>query len=274
MDLRIISIAEIVSACSFFMLVITLGGRMPRGRVVGAVRDFSGMLVKKERELGVYYRCQKYLKRNGVQYHYGKKISPERMVIVSLLLMCVGLLVGMQLSVVVAIVAAVLGCLLPWMLISVLNRSDNEKMLQDIKMIYQALAMQIRSGVYVTDALAECSSSVREKRLRDALFTLGGDIVMKSDLFSALEKFQACFDNRYIDSLCITIMQAMESGKAVELLADIAEQVRDMEKAVLEKRKARLDRSITFYQLGMLVCVLAVSLYACVEYMFTAALGF
>ena len=52
----------------------------------------------------------------------------------------------------------------------------------------------------------------------------------------ALERFQGQFNNRYIDSLCITVMQAMESGQAVELLTDIADQIRDMELTLQGRR--------------------------------------
>ena len=123
------------------------------------------------------------------------------------------------------------------------------------------------------DALAECYGSVQEKRLRSALLELAGDIVMKADIYDALNKFQSRFDNRYVDSLCITVLQALESGQAVELLGDIGEQLKDMEGTVLERRKGKLERSITFYQLGILVVVLGIALYACVTYMFGAVSG-
>jgi hypothetical protein len=77
-----------------------------------------------------------------------------------------------------------------------------------------------------------------------------------------------------VDSLCITVLQALESGQAVELLGDIGEQLKDMEGTVLERRKGKLERSITFYQLGILVVVLGIALYACVTYMFGAVSGF
>lgn len=76
-----------------------------------------------------------------------------------------------------------------------------------------------------------------------------------------------------MDSLCIILLQALESGQAVELLGDIGEQIKDMEETVLKRRKSALDRSITFYQLGILAVVLAIALYACVTYMFGAAAG-
>ena len=99
------------------------------------------------------------------------------------------------------------------------------------------------------------------------------EIVIKADIYEALDRFQGKFDNRYIDSLCITMLQALESGQALELLADIGEQIKDMEETVLERKKGRLERSITFYQLGILVVVLGIALYACVTYMFGAVTG-
>ena len=51
-----------------------------------------------------------------------------------------------------------------------------------------------------------------KRRLRQACLDLAGDIVMKADIYEALEHFQEKFDNRYVDSLCITILQALESG--------------------------------------------------------------
>lgn len=47
-----------------------------------------------------------------------------------------------------------------------------------------------------------------------------------------------------------------------------------MEAAVLSQKKEALDRSVTFYQLGILVAVMGVLLYACVTQMFAAAKGF
>ena len=151
------------------------------------------------------------------------------------------------------------------------NKRDNNRMLPEIKLIYHALEIQIKAGVYVTDALTECYGSVRQPRLGQALLDLAGQIVMQSDIYEALDCFQKKFDNRHVDSLCITILQACESGQAVELLGDIGEQLKDMEAAVMNSKKSSLDRSITFYQLGILVAVMIVIVYACVSYLFSAA---
>lgn len=175
------------------------------------------------------------------------------------------------------IAGAILGAVffkVPDIMLTGLNNKDNERILPEIKLVYNALSMQIKAGIYVTDALAEVYGSVRDKRLNAALMELSGEIVMKADVGEALERFQAKFNNRYVDTLCIIILQALESGQAVELLSDIAEQIKDMEVTMLNRKKSSLDRSVTFYQLGILTVILVVVLYACITQMFSAALNF
>lgn len=200
-------------------------------------------------------------------------MNPARYLAVRLVLAASGMSALGTVSWEMGIAAGVFLYFLPTWLLLYLNSKDNEKLLPELKLIYHALEIQIRAGVYVLDALAECYGSVQEKRLRKALLELAGDLVVKADVYDVLDRFQLKFDNRYVDSLCITILQALESGQAVALLGDIGEQIKDMEETVMERRKGALDRSITFYQLGVLAVVLSIALYACVAYMFGAASG-
>lgn len=232
------------------------------------------MLREKEHRSGWYQRKEKWLSQNGACFHYGSWVNPARFLAVQLVLAALasgvlaaqiwelGLLGGLTLF------------FLPSWILLYLNRQDNRRLLPELKLVYHAMELQIKAGVYVTDALAECYGSVQEKRLRSALLELAGDIVMRADIYDAINSFQEKFDNRYVDSLCIIVLQALESGQAVELLGDIGEQIKDMEETVLQQKKASLDRSITFYQLGILAVVLGIALYACVTYMFGTALGF
>ena len=52
------------------------------------------------------------------------------------------------------------------------------------------------------------------------------------------------------------------------------ERIRTVSYTHLQQQKSALDRSITFYQLGMLGAVLGIILYACVGYMFRAVVQF
>ncbi len=215
-----------------------------------------------------YEKWEEFLRINGAAYHYGSWINPVSYLTVCLILAGAGCIIGLSLGILPGIAAAALAACMPGILLERMNRRDNEAMLTDLNLVYHAVAIQIRAGVYVTDALAEVYGSVKQIRLRDGLQALAGDIVMKADLGEALERFQGQFNNRYIDSLCITVLQAMESGQAVELLGDIADQIKDMELTLQSRKKERLDRSVTFYQLGIFAAIIAVVLYACVEHMF------
>lgn len=264
-----------VTAALFFLFLRMLRRAWhPERLVLRTWQEFSGFLRRKEHGSGWYRRTQQWLIKNGGTFHYGRWIEPGRYLAMRTVLAMSGLAVIGRISRGYGAVAAMLLFFLPGWFLVYLNGRDNERLLPELKLVYHALEIQIRAGVYLTDALAECYGSVREPRLREALLSLAGDIVMKADIFDALERFQGKFDNRYVDSLCITLLQALESGQALELLGDIGDQIKDMEETVMERKKGALDRSITFYQLGVLAVVLGIALYACVTYMFGAAAGF
>lgn len=246
----------------------------PRKIILNAYENICMRAKEQRRGIFDYGRLEKYLQTNGAAYHYGNWINP-----INYLALCGGsglilFTIGSMWGFLPGLLGGFAGIWLPGMLLEHMNKKDNEAMMTELDMIYSALSIQIRAGVYITDALAECYGSVSGVRLRDALQTLSGDIVMKADLDGALERFQGQFNNRYIDSLCITVLQAMESGQAVELLGDIAEQIKDMELILQHKKKEKLNRSVTFYQLGIFALILVLVLYACVVHLFSAELFF
>ncbi len=264
--------AALAAAALVFFLLRYLGKSRQTGEKIRHVyREISGLLREKGTASGYYQRSRQWLVKNGAAAHYGNWIEPIRFLVLRIGLGLAGLSGGVVFGPEWGAAGFLLLFFLPGWLLFWLNRRDNERLLPDLKLLYHSLEIQIKAGIYVTDALAECYGSAKEKRLKQALLELAGDIVMKADIYDSLNRFQAKFDNRYVDSLCITILQALESGQAVELLRDIGEQIKDMEKAVLERRKAALDRKIMFCQLGVLTVVLGLALYACVSYMFGSA---
>lgn len=272
--LLLLHIMPIAAAGLMFLLFrILRQDYHPERLVMKTWREISGFVKTRQQYSGWYMRTELWLDKNGSAFHYGSWLDPGRYLAMRVGISVLGLLLISTVSWEVGVIVAVLLFFLPGMLLVYLNNKDNERLLPELKLVYHALEIQIRAGVYVMDAMAECYGSVREPRLREALLKLAGDIAVKVDVYDALERFQAKFDNGYVDTLCITLLQALESGQALELLGDIGEQIKDMEHAVLERKKASLDRSITFYQLGVLAVVLGIALYACVTYMFGAASG-
>lgn len=274
MGFRIIWISELLGAIFSGAFVFRIGtGTVPK-TVLHACEEFTGMLRETREYENWVTRTEKRLRKNGAEFHYGRKITAVKFLCGRLLLAFAAAVSVGRIGWEYGLFTAVVLYYVPELLLVYLNRQDNRKMLPEIQLIYQALEVQILAGVYVTDALTECCQSVRTQRLQQALMELSGDIVMQSDLVTALSDFQQKFDNRQIDALCITLIQAGESGQAVDLLKDMGEQLKDMEITVLQQQKSALDRSITFYQLGMLGTVLGIILYACVGYMFRAAVQF
>ncbi len=258
----------------FVLVQVLYGEYRPRWRILTTYQELSGLLREKSRQSSWYLRKQRWLAQNGGTFHYGSSMTPLKYLAVRMILAALGMVVLGSVSWEYGAAACIFLYFVPTWILVYLNSRDNEKLLPELKLVFHALEIQIRAGVYVVDALAEMYGSVQEKRLRKALLELAGDVVINADAYEALDRFQQKFDNRYVDSLCIIILQALESGQAVELLSDIGEQVKDMEETVMKRRKSALDRSITFYQLGILAVVLAIALYACVTYMFGAAAGF
>lgn len=267
-----VSLSAGVTALLVFGSFYRLASCQSRRLILKRCEEFSGMLKERQRGSSWYQRTQSRLIRYGAPFHFGRWINPSGYLLLRVLCALAGLLLLGNFAPGMGLLGAVLLFFLPEWLLMYLNKRDNMRMLSEIKLVYHALEIQIKAGIYVTDALAECYSSVRQQRLQQALLDLAGQIVMKSDLYEALDSFQKKFDNRQIDALCITLLQACESGQAVELLGDIGEQLKDMEAAVMNSQKSGLDRSITFYQLGILGAVLLVIVYACVSFLFTEAM--
>ena len=272
MAVKIISVVIAIMTASLILIVTAVC--KPGKLLLQTYEEISVGLKKSRKGLFDYRKLEAFLERNGADFHFGRWINPISYMVMRFMTGGIGMLLGVYYEVWLGFILAVVFFLLPEMMLVWLNGKDNERMLPELKLVYNAMSMQIKAGVYVTDALAECYGSVREARLRQALLTLSGDISMKADVEEALEGFQAKFDNQYIDALCITILQALESGQAVDLLSDIGEQIKDMEVTIMSRKKSNLDRSITFYQLGILSAIMVVVLYACVVHMLTAVVNF
>lgn len=257
-----------------FGVLVLLSVEYPPELVLKSCEELRGVLHRRSRSTGWYRNKARWLEKNGAGFHYGTWINPTSYLALKMILGGMGMTIVSHISVAYGLSAAVLLFLIPGWLLVYLNKKDNRELLPEIKLVYHALEIQIRAGVYVTDALSECYGSVEHRRLRQALLDLAGDIVIQGDIYLALERLQDKFDNSYVDSLCITILQALESGQAVELLSDIAEQIKDMESLVLERKKGALERRITMYQLSVLAAVMGVVLYVCITHMYSAAVKF
>lgn len=270
----LVSLNVLMSLLVLTELICIACSASPRKIILAAYENICMRAEKSKKGIWDYEHWDRYLQANGATYHYGNWINPISYLALNLVTAWIVFAIGITSGIFAGIVLGMIGFFLPGILLERMNKRDNEAMMTELDLVYSALSIQIRAGVYITDALAECYSSVENRRLRDGLQNLASDIVMKADLSNALERFQGRFNNRYIDSLCITVLQAMESGQAVELLGDIAEQIKDMELIIQHKKKEKLNRRATFYQLGIFALILVLVMYACVVHLFSTNLFF
>lgn len=266
--LWLLKLLPAVGALLVVLLFYTLrSAYRPERLILKTYLELNGLLREREKRSVWYQRTEKWLLKNGAPFHCGKNIDPARFLAMKLITALYGMVAFGRVNVWCGLAAMAGLFYLPTTLLCFFNRCDNVRMLPELKRVCHVLEIQVQAGVSVMDALSECYGSVQERRLRKALFDISGEIVMKTDIYEALNRFQGSFDNHYIDSLYITILQALESGQVHTLPGDISELLKDMEETVLEREKRAVNRSITFYQLGILTVVMGVVLYACVKYL-------
>lgn len=148
------------------------------------------------------------------------------------------------------------------LIIIISNNADNGNMISDIESIYDILRIQARAGIFIKDSLTDCYMMATDKRLKAALLVLCNKISIDSTIEEAVEEFNSKFSNRHIDVLCIVLNQAQSSGKTVQILSDMSEQIRLVRKAHSIREKGRLERRIEIIELLIFVGVIAIGIYS------------
>lgn len=211
-----------------------------------------------------------WLRQMGVSYMLGRDISVYffySIKFVSSILLAIVVIslfrgAGFMSVCVVLTVTLGIGYIIPDLILIMSNESDNSIMLNDIRLIYDTLKIQSKSGVYITDILSECQLLVQMPRLKKALMELTNEIYTKHNLSSGLKIFNSKFKNIYIDMLVMTIEQSVQSGQSVQMFQDIAQQIHDVEQALYEKEKRRAENKMLIYQLAVYFAILLIVVYA------------
>ena len=266
-------ISIIFSAIFAGMSMYFLCGRLPPRMIVKSFRDYFGLAGKKAQDLPYFKQLEVRLVKKGAAYHFGRRINATGFMVIKILFAAGAMVFGLMLGAIPAFVLMIFLFMLPDILLERMNRSDNEKMMPEIKLIFRQIIVRVKAGVYVTDALSECYFQLENERLKAGIYEFATDIAAKSDLRQALEDLSGKFDNGYMDFLCIAILQAFDTGKVVDLLKDTSEVIRDMEKSYLSSKKTSLDRKVTFYQLGLVAAILMVVIYGCIRNMYSMTAG-
>lgn len=209
-------------------------------------------------------KTERFLKENGITYLVGVNISAIAFWGISV---CCGIFVVLfevmvlEKNFIINFITFVLGSFLPAGLLMSSNKSDNDHMLEDIKLLYEMLKIQVHAGVYIMDALDNCNRMIKNKRLQQGLNRLLCEIFMSRNINDALDNFNNSFRNTHIDTLVIILKQSMESGYSVQNLDSAFEQVVDVERAINIKMENAVERNTQILQVLFMAGIIAIAVY-------------
>lgn len=150
-------------------------------------------------------------------------------------------------------------------LVKLSNENDNDSMLADIKTVFDCLRIQVKAGVYISDAISEIVPVIASKRLRQGLIYLGESIVLTNNLEESLIAFNEMFHNRHIDTLVIILRQALVSGQSAQSLDNAFAQMTDIEQALNIKTENSLERKVMVIQVMVLFGILIMAGFCCIS---------
>lgn len=201
------------------------------------------MQVQKWKSLNYEYIKERLLK-NGITFKF-KWIDPLKYILINVVLSVLVAWFCSMINILLAIPGLIIGYKLFDLYINYSNKSDNSDMMMDIKAVFTTLKMQTKAGMYITSALTEAFTIVKNPRLKQAILELSGDIINNKSISDALDTFNRKFNNNYVDSLAVIIKQSSESGKASSSFKDIEVQLDEIQSAmVLEEKKRIQSRSL------------------------------
>lgn len=206
----------------------------------------------------------KYLKSHGISALLGFNVSAY-MFLGGCLFFGIFAVVCMSVfnvkNIFVCILGFIIGLFCPVIFLNISNQSDNEKMLTDIRNIFEMLKIQAHAGVYIVDAIENCEKKIKSKRLKTAVDKLLSSIYMSQEITLTLDEFNSSFDNKYIDTLVIIIKQAMESGYSVNQLDSGFEQMLDVENAICIKKENSTERNTQLLQVMFMAGIIAMAVF-------------
>ena len=203
------------------------------------------------------------LSKNGVSYMLPEMSALLYMIVKIMCMVFVGIIAGITFhNVYLVFVLMVSGYFLPNIIIHMSNNSDNDEMMSDIESIYDIMRIQARAGVFVKDSLMDCYVNTINKRLKTALLDLCNMMSTNMTMEEAVDIFSSKFNNRHIDVLCIVLAQAQSSGKTVQILTDMSDQITNLRHSRAKSDEGKLERKIEIIELLIFIGVLAMGVFA------------
>lgn len=219
---------------------------------MGKIIDSSGNQMRKNERK--YEEKRMYLSKMGVNYLMKRTVLPEEYFLFRLSLAIITGIIGvLSLNWGIGILIGILGFYIPEVVLKKSNEKNNTKMLKDIKIIYDTIQIKTQGGMFLTDAISECYRNVGNRRLKRALYEMSGKMIMSPDLEAIIDEFNMKFKDRYIDNLCIILKQALDSGKTIEILESVQDQMTDMQDVLALQTKNRVNAKVFWLEVVIFI---------------------
>lgn len=250
----IIRVLQILIPIMVFLFILNVAlSYQPGKSIVKRYERVNKQLKEIKSSFFDYENTERFLKANGAYYHYGKSINPIRFLILRIILASILFVPSIRLHWLIAVVLALVGFQIPVWWILIKNKKDNDRMLLQIKNLYMSLVIQIQAGGNISHIMSVIYEKMPRGRLRTALEEMKRELFLMKDFDVALDQFNRKFNNTSINSLCTILNQAQESGKAVELLLDMSEEIRGMKALQYKKHRKKFKQYMSFCYIGVMV---------------------
>lgn len=247
------------------VLFLVLMYNISKEDVIIATNRAKGQLYKKiiknRKSIMDVEKLHLQLLNYGVEYMFSGKCDVMLFVIMKSMSSIIFCILGLFINLWFGILMIIIGWFIPDFLLYISNKSDNDKMFEDIKSIYQTLKILSRSGIHLTVALTICCDNTKNGRLKQALQKLISSITAREDLNLAIDSFNQHFKNSHIDDLCIILKQSLATGQSADMLKNISMQIDELNHITLQKKKEKLERRVSLLELLIYVGLLGISLF-------------
>lgn len=198
-------------------------------------------------------RIDKFIKSNGMS----EKFTAEKFILLKFFMMAIILIVvATNYSFTLSLPISVVVFFAFDVALIAQNNSQNIDIINSLDELCGSLRIQLKGGVHITDALSECYLLTSNARLKKAFEKVETILFLEHDVEKALLEFKEHFNNKYINTFVVTILQSEQSGKINQSMSDLAESFSDISKVLSNKRERSVTSKIEMLTIAIVIWIL------------------
>lgn len=209
---KVIKYLAMIGICAAFFFTVWNGFH----RLVYVNKDVRAKIDKEMKKSGIFYKYKTRMSQIGIMYRMNDyNLSPMWYLLVRI---AVGVLLFMALVVAgvpipIPVIGIPIGYIGVDLLFAHINKNDNKDFLIDIFNTYANLNIQMKSGLYITDALEYSYKGAKNERYKQAMEEMILNLSDKTvSMAEAIDTFHGRFLSPEIDNLCSMLENLLQYG--------------------------------------------------------------